>query len=108
MAGSSDLSRYMRELTLPHNNMMNDEMCVCAGQHQWTMTDIVYPSFLPLFSIWTYYLLHGYHLCLLVELGQMEIWVRNERKIEHEIRQSVPLVPSMCDQHGLTRHFDSS
>ena len=54
MAGSSDLSRYMRELTLPHNNMMNDEMCVCAGQHQWTMTDIVYPSFLPLFSIWTY------------------------------------------------------
>ena len=54
MAGSSDLSRYMRELTLPHNNMMNDEMCVCAGQHQWTMTVIVYPSFLPLFSIWTY------------------------------------------------------
>ena len=30
MAGSSDLSRYMRELTLPHNNMMNDEMCVCV------------------------------------------------------------------------------
>ena len=38
----------------------------------------------------------------------MEIWVRNERKIEYEIRQSVPLVPSMCDQHGLARHFDSS
>ena len=38
----------------------------------------------------------------------MEIWVRNERKIKSEIRQSVPLIPSLCDQHGLVMHFDSS
>lgn len=111
MAGSSDLSMYMRELTLPHNNMMNDEMCVCVcvlgninGLWQIYFIDLFYPC--SLFE--TNKLLHKYHLCLLVELGQMEIWVRNERKIDNEIRQSVPLVPSLCDQHGLATHFDSS
>ena len=28
----------------------------------------------------------------------MEIWVRNKRKIESEIRQSVPLIPSLCSR----------